>query len=286
MQQQDPYGQPQWGQQPQQSWGQQPEQAQSWGQQPQVGQHPGYQHPGAQQPHYGGGVGGGTNPVAAEASPQERARFIERTYMHLALAIGVFTLLSIVFQVVPLFLQLGALMLSGGQYGWLAVLAAFIGVSWLANSWALNSDSLAKQYAGLILYTLAESVLFIPLIMIARMNIGPESIFTAAGVTLAMFAGMTGYVFISKQNFSFLGGALSIASFAALGIIVASAIFGFNLGIVFTVAMIGLACGYVLFHTSAVLHDYRVNQYVAAALSLFASVALLFWYVLQLFMRR
>jgi FtsH-binding integral membrane protein len=34
------------------------------------------------------------------------------------------------------------------------------------------------------------------------------------------------------------------------------------------------------------LHHYRTDQYVAAALALFASVALLFWYVLQLFMNR
>jgi FtsH-binding integral membrane protein len=31
------------------------------------------------------------------------------------------------------------------------------------------------------------------------------------------------------------------------------------------------------------LHHYRTDQHVAAALALFASVALLFWYVLQLF---
>jgi hypothetical protein len=32
------------------------------------------------------------------------------------------------------------------------------------------------------------------------------------------------------------------------------------------------------------LHVYNTNQYVAAALALFASVALLFWYVLRIFM--
>ncbi|MEM7034525.1 MAG: permease, partial [Chloroflexota bacterium] len=33
--------------------------------------------------------------------------------------------------------------------------------------------------------------------------------------------------------------------------------------------------------TSNVLHHYRPDQHVAAALSLFASVALLLWYVIQ-----
>jgi FtsH-binding integral membrane protein len=48
--------------------------------------------------------------------------------------------------------------------------------------------------------------------------------------------------------------------------------------------MVVLASGYILYHTSNVLHHYGTEQYVAAALALFASVALLFWYVLQLFM--
>ena len=50
--------------------------------------------------------------------------------------------------------------------------------------------------------------------------------------------------------------------------------------------MVVLASGYILYYTSNVLHQYRTDQYVAAALALFASVALLFWYVMQIFMRR
>ena len=42
--------------------------------------------------------------------------------------------------------------------------------------------------------------------------------------------------------------------------------------------------GYILYYTSNILHQYRTDQYVAAALALFASVALLFWYVIQIFM--
>lgn len=72
--------------------------------------------------------------------------------------------------------------------------------------------------------------------------------------------------------------------FAALGLIAVAILFGFNLGPIFTYAMIALACGYILYDTSNVLHHYRIGQHVAAALALFASVALLFWYILRLFM--
>ena len=67
--------------------------------------------------------------------------------------------------------------------------------------------------------------------------------------------------------------------------IVASALAGFSLGIVFIVAMVVLMSGYILYDTSQILHHYRTDQHVAAALALFASVAMLFWYVVQLLMR-
>ena len=73
---------------------------------------------------------------------------------------------------------------------------------------------------------------------------------------------------------------------AALGLIVVSIIFQFAMGPIFTYAMIALACGYILYHTSNVMLHYRIGQHVAASLALFASVALLFWYILQLFLSR
>ncbi|MEM6329409.1 MAG: permease, partial [Planctomycetota bacterium] len=38
------------------------------------------------------------------------------------------------------------------------------------------------------------------------------------------------------------------------------------------------------YDTSNVMHHYQPGQHVAASLSLFASVALLFWYVVRLLM--
>ena len=58
-----------------------------------------------------------------------------------------------------------------------------------------------------------------------------------------------------------------------------------SLGLWFSGAMVVFASGAILYNTSNLLHRYDPDQYVAAALSLFASVALLFWYVLQILMR-
>jgi FtsH-binding integral membrane protein len=105
-------------------------------------------------------------------------------------------------------------------------------------------------------------------------------------MTLTLFAGLTATVFITRTDFSFLKTALTVGGFIAIGAIVCGALFGFNLGMWFSVAMIVFACGAILYDTSNILHHYQEDQYVGASLQLFASVALLFWYVLRLFMSR
>jgi FtsH-binding integral membrane protein len=110
-------------------------------------------------------------------------------------------------------------------------------------------------------------------------------IIPAAGVTtLIMFGGLTAFVFISKRDFSFMGGFLGVCGLGAFALIVVSILFGFNLGIWFSALIVVMACAYILYYTSAIMHQYRTDQYVAAALALFASVALLFWYILRIFM--
>lgn len=100
------------------------------------------------------------------------------------------------------------------------------------------------------------------------------------------FAGLTGVALTTRKDFSFLGGMLKWGFVGALVLIVGGVIFGFQLGMFFSVAMVVLAGGAILYDTSNVLHRYPEDQYVAASLQLFASVALMFWYVLRIFMSR
>ena len=159
-------------------------------------------------------------------------------------------------------------------------------VSWVADYWAHHGVSRQMQYVGLSLYVVAEALLFVPLLYIAD-RFAPGAIQSAGIVTLTVFGGLTATVFITKADFSFLRLALAIGGFAALALIIVSILFGMPmLGTWFSIAMVVLACGYILYTTSNILHHYRTDQSVAASLALFASVALLFWYVLQLFMSR
>jgi FtsH-binding integral membrane protein len=230
----------------------------------------------------------GSAPVVAQATAQERAAFITRTYLHLFGAIVAFTVLEIAWFATPVAAAMIGFM-TMGKYSWLVVLAAFLGVSYLAQRWAMSSTSLGMQYAGLGLYTLAQSFLFLPLIAMAWMlgAQGEEGLLgKAVMITLTMFTALTGIVFITRKDFSFLRSVLVFAGLAAMGLVVASIVFGFTLGMIFSYAMIAFCCGYILYDTSNVMLHYRTSQHVAAALALFASVMLLFWYVLRILIDR
>lgn len=219
----------------------------------------------------------------AESSAEERASFIRKTYAHLALALFAFIVLEAGLQMSPLAESISATML-GGRWSWLIVLGLFMGVSSLANWWANSQTSSAMQYVGLVLYVVAEAFLFLPLMFIATRTLGPSVLVTAGGMTLFLFAALTAVVLLTKKDFSFMGPILAIGGIVALGFIVVSTIFGFSLGGLFSLAMVIFAAGSILYNTSNVLHHYRPNQHVAASLTLFAGIALLFWYILRIFM--
>ncbi len=223
--------------------------------------------------------------TAARADVNERADFITKTYAHLIGAVGLFVVLEAVLLNLPFTEALVGSMI-GGQYSWLIVLGLFMGVSWIANSWARSATSPTMQYAGLGLYVVAQAIIFVPLLFIAE-GMDDVSIIPTAGLaTLGLFGAMTAVVFVTRKDFSFMRSILIFGGFAAMGLIFCAIIFQFALGPIFTVAMIAFACGYILYYTSNVLHHYRIGQHVAASLALFSAVALLFWYVLQLVMSR
>lgn len=215
----------------------------------------------------------------AEADVDTRALFISRTYTHLLGAVALFVGIEI-----ALFKSGAALSIVQAMAGlsWLVVLGAFMIVSWLASSAAHNIKSLAGQYAALGIYVGAEALIFVPLLFFAELK-APGVIQSAALVTGLGFAGLTGIGFWTRRDFSFMGGLLRWAGFAALLAIVGGAIFGAGLGTWFSVLMIVIAGAAILYDTSNVLLRYPEDRYVSASLQLFASVALLFWYVLRIF---
>ncbi len=222
---------------------------------------------------------------AADAALDERRTFIQRTYAHVFGAILAFVgIEAVMLQMVK---GREEAILRMMLPSWWMIFLAFMIVSWLAGKWASSDTSITTQYLGLGLYVVCESIIFMPLLIIAnspRFGGGAAVIPTAAFLTLLIFGGLTAIVLLTKKDFSFLGNFLWMASLGVLGIIVVSMFTPLTLGIWFVVGMIVLMSAYILYDTSNILHHYRTTQHVAAALALFASVATLFWYVLQFVM--
>lgn len=224
-----------------------------------------------------------TDVLVSHSSDVEKAEFYKKTYLHVAFAILAFIgVETVLLNVVPP--ELIGLMFAQ-KYTWLLVIGVFWLASFLATKWSL-SQSKSTQYFGLAFYVLLEAVIFLPLIYMAVASAGTAVILQAATLTIAMFAGISAVAFTSKRDFSFLRNIIVIGGFIALGLIVGGVIFGFNLGLWFSVGMVILASATILYQTSKLKDGYMTNQYVGASLQLFASIMLLFWYILRILMSR
>lgn len=219
----------------------------------------------------------------SRAQPGERAAFIRRTYAHLAGAILAFIGLEAYMVNSPIAEML--LNVMAMRFGWLLILGGFILVGRMASGLASSTASQSMQYAGLTLYVIIEAVIFAPILWIATYAIDDPAIIPTAGIlTLGIFGGLTLVVFTTKKDFSFLRGIIMVGSMVALGLIVCAVLFGFSLGLIFSFAMVLLASAAILYDTSRIMNHFSPDQHVAASLQLFASIALLFWYVLQIVM--
>ena len=205
------------------------------------------------------------------ATEQERVTFFKKTYTHVAWAILAFIAVeSLLIRIVPaeaIFLMVSK------RWVWLLILGGFWLGSMLAQKWSLAQER-KMQYLGLGFYIIIEAIIFLPLIYMALAFSEANVINQAAIIT-----------FFTKINFSFLKYVLIVGGFVSLGLILAGALFGFNLGLWFSGGMVLLASGSILYQTYNLKSDtstFTTDKYVGAALLLFASVMLLFWYILQI----
>jgi FtsH-binding integral membrane protein len=217
----------------------------------------------------------------AQASVSDRSEFIWKCYAHVVGAILAFAAVEVYLFQSGIAMAITQVMVSN----WLLVLGGFMLVGWGATHVAHRLESKPAQYAAFALFIVAEALIFAPMLMIATLNF-PGAIESAAGVTLLGSVGLVATAMITRKDFSFLRGMMVWVGMLALVAIVGSLLFGFELGTWFSVAMIGFAGAAVLYDTSNIMHHYPSDRYVAAAMALFASIALMFWYVLRLFMSR
>lgn len=211
-----------------------------------------------------------------------RADFVVKVYQHLILALVSFVVVE------ALFLQLGVAekvydLIAGSSGAWLLVLGGFMLVSWLATTAAHDVRDTGKQYAGLFALVVAEALIFAPfLYYLFEVRSEESTVWAAAAVTGAGFAGLSAVAYTTRKDLSFLRPLIMWGFVVGLVLILAAFLFGLDLGVWFSVAMIGLAGASILYQTQTVLKSYPPEAYVGGAVQLFASVMLLFWYVLRL----
>jgi FtsH-binding integral membrane protein len=208
-------------------------------------------------------------------SVESRSDFIWKCYAHVVGAILAFAGIESYLFSSGIAERIAVPMLNS----WMMVMIAFIAVSWGATHLAHRLESVASQYAAFAVFVVAQSLIFAPMLWMAMaMDPSGSMIQSAAGVTVFGCAALIATVMITRKDFSFLRGVLVWGFFIVLGLIAASLMFGWNLG-----TCAGIA---VLYDTSNIMHHYPQDKYVAASMALFASIAMMFWYILRLFMSR
>ncbi|MGH7740259.1 MAG: Bax inhibitor-1 family protein [bacterium] len=142
---------------------------------------------------------------------------------------------------------------------------------------------------ALLAFTLASGAFLAPAILVAAFKTGSLAVvFEAATITGSIFVGLTLYTLISKKDFSFMGGFLTVGLWSILGLMLIIMVLSFfhvdvqaaSLAIAWLGS--GLFSLFILYNTSAIMRSSQSDEYVAAALMLFLNVINLFLFILQI----
>ncbi len=224
-----------------------------------------------------------TQAPVIEQTEQVRSEFLVKVYQHLALAVGLFVLLEWVLFTTGFAAWFSDLIFSGGNLGWLALLGGVGIVTAIAGRSANKLDNPGLQYISLFVIAAAQAAIFAPyLFLILSSDSGSSDLVTAAVITGAGFVGLSLVALITRKDLSFLRPIVTWGFGLALIAIVGGLIFGFNLGLWFSIAMVGISGVSILYQTQKIYRAYPAEAYVGAAVALFGSLMTLFWYVLRI----
>jgi len=240
--------------------------------------------------------------AVATMGVSDRVSFLRKTYAHLGASLVLFALFTAGMMRYATELSLHLSLYRPSGMGWaLLMVAVFIVGTIAAQRLAMSESSRALQYVGLAISVVVWSLLAQGVIWFVVEKFGnPREVFAgghmnaalspkaalvigeATVATLAIFVGLTVAVFVTRKDFSFLGSFLRMAMFGLLAMGLICVLFGFNIGIVYSVIFALLMCGYILYETSLVMNYVRPTQHVAAAVMLFTTVVSLFIQILQI----
>jgi len=220
---------------------------------------------------------------AIDAAVDARMAFIRKTYLCLLAEILLTGVVATLVLKTPALLEGVAKPLAGSI---LIYILAFFGVSFVSRRLLAGSPSAALQLAGAGLWVLFLGILVAPFAWYVQQVTGSYAIVGQAFVmTSCVFAGLTAYVFFTRKDFSFMGGALSIVTMVVFGGSILYFVMGGGGGVGYSVLWVLLLGAWVLYDTSKLLHHRRVGQHVAASVDLLVDFIYLFLHILNILMR-
>ena len=222
---------------------------------------------------------------AISAALDSRMAFVRRTYAHLLGELAGVALVTFIALRTPALESLATAMLTKP----LLYVVGFFGVSLLTRAMLAGQKSMAIQYSAAAIWVFFLGLLVTPFAVWARIQTGSYTIMGEAAIlTGCVFTGITAYVFFTKKDFSFLGGALWMISWIAFGLGMILAIFGGfgnQTALFYSCGMVILMGGWVLYDTSKVLHHRHVNEHVAASVDLLVDFVYMFIYIVSILLR-
>lgn len=220
-----------------------------------------------------GGAWGGLEPVtAAEVSVAERMSFVRKVYA-LFFAASFFAIGGVL-----LGLSIRPLLVFAAEHPFIMLFVMLGGVMGAQAVRHVRGVNLLALFG----FTTLTGIVISPLIAVVAMS-NPGSILAAGVLTVAIFGGLTAYVFVSKKDFSFMRGMVTVGLIvvvvaAILNLFIASSAFSFAI----SAAALLLFSGFVLYDTSNIIRRYPVNEYVAGALSLYLDAFNIFLALLRI----
>ncbi len=212
-----------------------------------------------------------------------RAQFITRVYQHIGLAIVAFVAIEYVLFATGIAEAMADFFFGGSRFAWIGLLLGVGLGSTIASQSAHNLNNTSLQYAGLFGEAALQAVIFAPFLYIIFQSEGAVgTVGWSAVITLLGFGVLSVVAYTSRKDFSFLRPIIMWGGIAAMVAIGISIFIGFNLGLLFSVLMVALAGAMILYKTQQIVKQYPAGAYVGASVALFASLMLMFWYVLRI----
>ena len=215
-------------------------------------------------------------PTVAQAPVEARLNFIRKTYVLfmagilMAIAAGALCLNSTALFNMVIGVYQMPILLIGILFGSVMLAQAVSRIEGI-------------NYVALFGFTALEGILLAPMLALYERT-SPGIVGQAAFLTTVIFGALTAYVFVTRKDFSFMGGILFVGLIALIVGGLANVFFFKSAGAGYWMAWVTafLFSGYVLFDTSRIIHRYDEKGYCSAALALFLDFLNLFLAILRI----